>query len=539
MIRIRVAPAVLAAALTVFSGGLAAAQTLKPLSPWDAQIYASAFDAAERGDFAGAEAQAARASDRSLIGHLELRKLLSATHKSSYEELSGWLERHADLPGADRIHVLALKRRPEPAAEPAAPASADGRRWSDLIGGPSAQAPGDAGAGRTARELFYSGQVKAAYDAAAATGERWIAGLAAFKLKNFGEAARRFDAVARDSGESEWLRAGAGFWAARAVVADGSPELAPDFLRMAAAHPNTFYGLIAERQLGMEPERPMTPMSEPQIAKAAFMPEPHAADAAELVRTNARARRAVALTQIGRTAESAMELRAGLSNAHDEDERRAWLALARRLEAPMAALTSGGRFDRSDYPLPELKPQGGFTLDPALVYAIVRQESRFDPGARSHAGAAGLMQLMPVTAAEIAGDDRLKADAAPLLDPATNLRLGQDYFAWLLRQGAVGGDLFRAVAAYNGGAGTVARTLERLEAEDDALMLIESLPYAETRNYVERVMAGYWIYRRMFGADSATLDAAASGARVIEARLDGPPPPSPKRLAVVDIGQGL
>lgn len=529
-----VLPAALAAAVTLFAGA-ASAQAPKPLSPWDAQIYASAFEAAERGDFASAEAQAARAADTSLVGHLELRKLLSATHKSTYAELSGWLERNADLPGADRIHALALKRRPELDAEPSAPVQSGNRRWSDLIGGPPADAPVVGGAGRSARELFYSGETEAAYHAAIGSGERWIAGLAAFKLKNFAEAVRRFDVVARDGGESEWLRAGAGYWAARSAIADGSPDLAPGFLRMAAAYPKTFYGMIAERQLGVEPERSVRePVPEGRVIKAAFAPEA-AVDLAALVRTEARARRAAALNQAGRAGEAVLELRAGLASARTEDERRGWIGLAEAVNAPAAALAA----DRSDYPTPELKPQGGFTLDPALVYAIVRQESRFDPGARSHAGAAGLMQLMPATAAEVSGDSRLKSNAGPLLDPATNLRLGQDYFAWLLQRGGVRGDLFRAVAAYNGGATAVARTVERMGPDDDALMLIESLPFAETRNYVERVIAGYWTYRRMFGADSPSLDAAASGARTIDARLDHAPTPGPQRLAVVDVGQGF
>ncbi|MDP8915872.1 MAG: lytic transglycosylase domain-containing protein [Pseudomonadota bacterium] len=535
MTRLRtIAGAALAAILAAgAASGAAAAGAPKPLSPWDAQIYAAAFDAAERGDFAEAEAQAARASDQSLIGHITLRKLLSPTHKSTYAELSAWLERHADLPGADRIHALALKRRPEPALDPAEAAVPDGRRWSDLVGRPQADASPAPGAGRTARELFYSGQTAAAYQAASNSGERWIAGLAAFKLKNFAEAVRRFEAITRDQAESEWLRAGAGFWAARAAIAGGSPEMAPDFLRIAAAYPKTFYGLIAERQLGIAPEGAGADRG--RITKAGFAPSQ---GLSELVRDNLRARRAVALTQVGRTGEATLELRAGLSSSASEGERAQWIALADALKAPTAALTP----DRSDYPTPRLDPRGGFTLDPALVYALVRQESRFDSAARSHAGATGLMQLMPATAAEIAGDHRLAANPAALLDPSLNLRLGQDYFAWLLQRGGVEGDLLRAVAAYNGGAGMVARTVERMGSDDDALMLVESLPYAETRNYVERVVAGYWIYRRMFGADSASLDAVAAGARLVDARMDPAVSPEPgsqdgERLAVVDVGE--
>jgi soluble lytic murein transglycosylase-like protein len=363
-----------------------------------------------------------------------------------------------------------------------------------------------------------------------ASGEGWIAGLAAFRLGRFEEAVGRFDKVARDDSESPWLRAAGGYWAARAAIAGGSPELAPGYLRLAAAHPTTFYGLIAERQLGLEPE--FAPVR--GAAELIRVSDP-AADASALLRENPRARRAAALAQVGLVEEAGLEIRAGLAAVRTEEARRAWMALAAETGAPLSQ--GGGRFDPRDYPTPELRPQGGFTLDRALVYAVVRQESRFNPRAGSPVGAAGLMQLMPATAAEVAGDPRLRHDTSPLRDdPAFNLRLGQTYLLSLLRQPGVNGDLLRALAAYNGGRGAVLKAHARTgDGGDDALMMVESLPYAETRNYVERVMAGYWIYRRMWGLDSPTLDAVAAGARTVDPRLDASPAPGAQRFAVVDV----
>jgi soluble lytic murein transglycosylase-like protein len=517
------------------SGAAAEGRAVQALSPWDAQVWAAAFEAAERGEFAKAEAQAAKAKDRSLAGTLQLRKLLSPEHKAGYAELTAWLAAHADHPDAARVHALALRRKPAGAAEPPSPTTSGGaRRWADLTGRPSRWSEAPTGSGRTARELFYSGETEAAYRAAVASGETWIAGLAAFRLGRFDEALSRFGAVARDGGESPWLRAAGGYWAARAATAGGSPELAPDFLRMAASHPTTFYGLIAERQLGLEPE--IVP-----IAGATLIRTAGAADAVDLrplLTSDGRARRAAALVQIGEVEDAEAELRLGLAGARTEADRRAWLALA--AGAGVSLGDDGGRFDPRAYPAPVLRPEGGFSLDPALVYAVVRQESRFDPRAGSRVGASGLMQLMPATAAEVAGDPRLRFDTSPLHVPAFNLRLGQTYLAQLLKQGGIEGDLLRALAAYNGGRGAVLSTRRKLGGgTDDVLMHIESLPYAETRNYVERVMANYWIYRRMFGADSATLDAVAGGARIIDPRLDRPtappPAPSPQRFAVVDV----
>ncbi len=177
-----------------------------------------------------------------------------------------------------------------------------------------------------------------------------------------------------------------------------------------------------------------------------------------------------------------------------------------------------GRFDIDDYPTPPLDPVGGFTVDKALVYAMTRQESRFDPFATSPAGAVGLMQLMPRTAAAAAGDDKLAADPTPLYDPSFNLRVGQDYLDVLLTR-LTGGDLLQAIAAYNGGYRAVQRTLQ-VVGDKDPLMFIESLPAAETRGYVEKVMAGYWIYRRMFGEKVRALDALAAGATILQAKLE-------------------
>ncbi len=151
----------------------------------------------------------------------------------------------------------------------------------------------------------------------------------------------------------------------------------------------------------------------------------------------------------------------------------------------------------------------------------MRQESRFDAGAASASGAYGLMQLTPATAARVAGDDKLKADPTPLRDPGVNLRLGQAYVAKLLS--ALNGDLLHAVAAYNSGPGVIQKTLAQLGKNADPLLAIESMPGAQTRDFVQRVMAGYWIYRSKFGQDSPSLDAAASGRKAVAATLDQAP----------------
>lgn len=135
-------------------------------------------------------------------------------------------------------------------------------------------------------------------------------------------------------------------------------------------------------------------------------------------------------------------------------------------------------------------------LDPMLVAGLVRQESAFDPQARSSANALGLMQLLPRTARKVARQARVKYSTAQLFDPDYNLHLGTIYLAGLLKDF---GGIERALAAYNGGEDRVtswtAGQLYREPAE-----FVDSIPFTETREYVEIITRNADIYRRLYGA---------------------------------------
>jgi soluble lytic murein transglycosylase-like protein len=482
----------------------AAAEAPRPLSPADARAYAAAFQASDEGDFVGAEISAVEIGDKSLLGYISFRQLMHPTaHKASFEELCGWLIRFRDLPAAEKVFSLASKRKPADAQqEPPVPEVAGLNSARSEVTFP-------------ARDAFYSGDVKRAYELAMNVGDRWIAGLAAYRLKDYTNARDYFSQVAKDNEEDAWLRAAGAYWAARTSTTMGDPAAAKGYLRLAAQSPQTFYGMIAERQLQLSGAQAA---ATGEIIQASYRaPE---RDMVRFVQSNARAHRAAALVQIGRYDEGRQELRAGLALARSSQERRNWEGLINAMGA--AAMPSGLASPRyqvlGDYQVPPLEPQSGFTVDKALVYAIVRQESAFNPQAVSPVGAVGLMQLMPASAALATGNDKLKSNAKPLFDPATNLRAGQDYLAWLMDRG-VGTDLLRIVAAYNGGPGAVLNTQVKI-AEDDSLLLIECLPALETRNYVEKVVAAYWTYKRIFGEETKSLDALASGAKRIDYRLD-------------------
>lgn len=151
-------------------------------------------------------------------------------------------------------------------------------------------------------------------------------------------------------------------------------------------------------------------------------------------------------------------------------------------------------------------------LEPALVLAIIRQESAFDRGAVSRAGARGLMQLMPATARRVAARAGLPYARARLTeDAAYNLRLGQLYLKDLLAQ--FGGHYALAIAAYNAGPHRVRRWLRRFGStpvtEDALVDWIEKIPFGETRNYVQRVLEATVVYRHKLAGETRLAVRAA------------------------------
>ena len=139
---------------------------------------------------------------------------------------------------------------------------------------------------------------------------------------------------------------------------------------------------------------------------------------------------------------------------------------------------------------------GESRLDPYLVIAVIREESAFAPKALSRAGARGLMQLLPATAAQVAKENNLRS--LPDLDtPAPNIALGTRYLAKLHEE--FGGNLVLTLASYNAGPHVVRRWLDTLQSSQDPEIFIEEIPYPETRRYVKRVLGSYDRYRTLYG----------------------------------------
>ncbi|NTU76864.1 MAG: transglycosylase SLT domain-containing protein [Alphaproteobacteria bacterium] len=159
--------------------------------------------------------------------------------------------------------------------------------------------------------------------------------------------------------------------------------------------------------------------------------------------------------------------------------------------------------DQTDYKTNET----AINWNGALIYALARHESQFDPTAVSARGARGLMQIMPATAKGLAGS----VSKDKLFDPAINLTLGQEYVRQLVNQPQIGDNLMLVLAAYNGGPNRVARWSANAPSARDPLLFMESIPQRETRNYIARVLPHYWAYRARLDKPLTSLHQLAEG----------------------------
>lgn len=173
-------------------------------------------------------------------------------------------------------------------------------------------------------------------------------------------------------------------------------------------------------------------------------------------------------------------------------------------------------------------PAKGRPVEPAFVYGLSRQESEFNPRAVSHAGARGLMQLMPSTAKGVARRVSVPYRRDRLLDdPAYNAMLGSAHLGELLDE--FSGSYIMTIAAYNAGERRVDEWVDTFgdprSTGVDAIDWIESIPYSETRNYVQRVLENIQVYRARLAGGVASLDIEKDLKRNQGAPISAPPPP--------------
>jgi soluble lytic murein transglycosylase len=274
----------------------------------------------------------------------------------------------------------------------------------------------------------------------------------------------------------------------------GNRPLAQSWYQTAADHITTYYGQLAAARIGA-PGASL--LSEPQPRKD----EAAAFNARELVRATR------GLAELGADEYVRRLVRHLSDNATTPVDYALVARLATEIDRPDLAIAAAKRASYAGvtllaegYPVAELPP--GTPVERPLVLAMTRQESAFDRAAVSTAGARGLMQLMPATASHVAKTLRMPFSASRLTgDVRYNLTLGREYLRGLLDD--FSGSYVLAVAAYNAGPGRVHDWMQDFgdpRAKNvDAIDWIESIPVAETRNYVQRVLENLQMYRFRVG----------------------------------------
>ena len=327
----------------------------------------------------------------------------------------------------------------------------------------------------------------------------WVAGLAAWRLNDCQSASRSFEQVARSAANVD-LKATGLYWSARADLKCGQPQKVQGKLQAAARYDDSFYGMLAAQTLGMEPaQSEQTKLFEKSDWRTLERHE------------NVRA--AIALVEIGEERLADEVLRHQATIGPDADH-PALIKLARELDLPRTQLWLAHNAPRgmkpdaqARFPAPKWKPDGGWRVDPALIYAHTLQESGFRSQVVSPANAIGLMQVRPGTAGDIAKANGLHFNVADLYKPSTNLEYGQSYLEYLGKSSITGGKLPKIAAAYNAGPGAVQRWNTEIRDNDDPLLFMESIPYVETRGYVSIILRNYWMYEKQAGIQSASARA--------------------------------
>lgn len=539
-------------------------------------LYRDIFRLQAAGSFAEADQLIAGLTDRSLMGHVLAQRFLHASYKASFDELAGWMSKYADHPQADRIARLANIRAPEGGAslskasysastietldhhrvdfkvyEPEIKRTgAQNSQAKDLIKAvrkhiqtyePSValrlfnESPISAYLDNVEKDriraivasgYLYAGKVDEAerLSAAALNASRgkapmagWVHGLSKWRQGRYAQAAQSFEIAAYSPYASGDMAAASAYWASRAHEKAGNNRRHKQALKLASDYPRTFYGMLAVSALGSD------------IALNWDAPHLSKAQERELLETDA-AQRAEKLLAAGEVAQAESEIRA-LYITGNAERKKALLAYAYDRQLPSltmrmaSAVGQKGKdvYDSALYPTMPWSPNQGFRIDRALIHAIIRQESRFNALAENKSsGATGLMQMMPRTANHVASSDIFTdREGKNLLKTAEiSLDLGQKYIEELLNSSLVGQDLLSLAIAYNAGPGTLARWKSERAEIDDPLLFIETIPYAETRAYVERVLSNYWIYRMRFDQSNESMTELAAARWPRYAALD-------------------
>lgn len=345
---------------------------------------------------------------------------------------------------------------------------------------------------------------------------RFRAPFALYMTGRFGDAAREF-AANKPLADSAADRDMFSYWDARALERDGQGRAARAiYARLAQSIASNYYPALAAHRIAAPPAQ-LAAASAPALDGDDEVPR--AAGPAEF-----HLSRVAALKHLGLAELEPPELRAlAAGGLADPRVRNFVLAEFQRtgqwydaIEAAVRLEKYGGldpavaerlRYPRAYWDL-VAPAASNAALDPYLVLALVRQESLFNPRARSVSDARGLMQLLPSTAARVGPSAGVVPVSLNLYDPSLSVRVGTAYLKSLFAM--FGGDPFKAVAAYNGGEHAVERWNAQFPGDDD--QWVENIGFRETRDYVKRVIGGRREYQMLYLAQASPQGAPSQSA---------------------------
>lgn len=316
----------------------------------------------------------------------------------------------------------------------------------------------------------------------------WMAGWLALEyLKKPWDAFQHFEKLYHGV-QTPISKSRAAYWAGLASDRLGHPEVARKWYDVGARHSTTFYGQLSSEKLG-RPDR----IVNVSVAESNMKNSDLAAAARWLRKNGYKAEAGIFLNKMIDLSRTPEDFAATASLADDLSMKNISIKAAQECEKKTGRVMVGYAFPKIE------KYMNDVDVEWALVHALVRQESRYDVEAVSSAGARGLMQLMPATAKEVAKKAGLRHETGWLTTrPDHNVALGTRYLQKLLNK--YNGNYAMALAAYNAGPSRVDRWTNEIgdprNPQVDLVNWIEMIPIYETRNYVQRVLEGVYVYRQ-------------------------------------------
>ena len=322
-------------------------------------------------------------------------------------------------------------------------------------------------------------------------------------LGDAGTARAHFDRAASLAGTPISL-ARAAYWQGRASEAAGAGDAAKAAYERAATQGITYYGQLAADRLGRS-SPPLRPATDPRSTARAKATEALTTRVVGLLYDSGLRDLALSLLgDLGKGGSDVPALDAAGDVALANGDPRGLLALGK------AAAQRGLPLDAHAFPtigIPSFEPVGP-RVEPAMVHAIARQESAFDPAAGSSAGARGLMQLMPATAKATARKFGVDFAESRLTDAVYNARLGAAHLGELMENWK--GSHILVFASYNAGPGNVKKWIDAYgdprKPDVDPVDWVERIPFSETRNYVQRVSENLHVYRQRLEERTARVE---------------------------------